>query len=294
MQLSDIDLRLLRVFTAIVECGGLSAAESKLNIGKSTISSHLADLENRLGSKLCYRGRGGFELTEPGKLTYEASLKLFQNCDAFLSTVATAKDDLSGKLKISMIDMTINDPNFRLSQTISRLKTQGHSIYIELNICPPNEVELAVLNGVSSIGIGVSRHPLRGLRYEHLYDEETYLYCGKDHPLFECNAHEIDMLLKQTEFITRGYMRGTDTAADELPSSKSAMAYHDEGIAHLILSGQFIGYLPKFFAQYWVDRKMMGSIDTRRYFYHTPIALITNSNRTLTKLEVAFINDFQN
>ena len=43
-QLSDMDLRLLRVFRAVVDCGGLSAAELELNIGASTVSRHLKDL----------------------------------------------------------------------------------------------------------------------------------------------------------------------------------------------------------------------------------------------------------
>ena len=86
MQVHDVDLRLLRVFVAIVECGGLSAAESRLNIGRSTISAHLSDLEVRLGIKLCKRGRSGFELTETGRVTYQASLELLQQCEAFTST----------------------------------------------------------------------------------------------------------------------------------------------------------------------------------------------------------------
>ena len=37
-QLSDMDLRLLQVFKAVVECGGMAAAELELNIhnGKTT------------------------------------------------------------------------------------------------------------------------------------------------------------------------------------------------------------------------------------------------------------------
>lgn len=62
-QLSDMDLRLLQVFKAVVECGGMSAAELELNIGTSTVSRHMKDLETRLGLTLCRRGRAGFALT---------------------------------------------------------------------------------------------------------------------------------------------------------------------------------------------------------------------------------------
>ena len=64
---TDSDLRLLRVFRAVVACGGFAAAELELNINRSTISRHIKDLETRLGVTLCRRGRGGFALTPEGE-----------------------------------------------------------------------------------------------------------------------------------------------------------------------------------------------------------------------------------
>ena len=43
-QISDMDLRLLRVFRAVVDSGGMAAAELELNIGTSTVSRHIKDL----------------------------------------------------------------------------------------------------------------------------------------------------------------------------------------------------------------------------------------------------------
>ena len=65
-QVSDFELRLLRVFKVVVESGGFSAAESALGITKSAISQHMSDLEKRLGLRLCQRGRSGFALTDEG------------------------------------------------------------------------------------------------------------------------------------------------------------------------------------------------------------------------------------
>jgi DNA-binding transcriptional LysR family regulator len=63
---SDLDVRLIRVFLAIVDAGGLSAAQVSLNVGQPTLSSQLATLETRLGFTLCERGRGGVRLTVKG------------------------------------------------------------------------------------------------------------------------------------------------------------------------------------------------------------------------------------
>ena len=40
-QLTDLDLRLIRVFLAIVDAGGVSPAQATLNVGQPTISSRV-------------------------------------------------------------------------------------------------------------------------------------------------------------------------------------------------------------------------------------------------------------
>ena len=61
-KMSDGDIRLLRVFCAVVRCGGFAAAESELQLGLPSISRYIKDLETRLGVRLCRRGRVGFSL----------------------------------------------------------------------------------------------------------------------------------------------------------------------------------------------------------------------------------------
>ena len=62
----NVDIRLLRIFLTVCECNGLSASEFELNIGRSTISKCISDLEASLALRLCDRGPSGFRLTERG------------------------------------------------------------------------------------------------------------------------------------------------------------------------------------------------------------------------------------
>lgn len=68
MALSGLDFKLLKVFKAVVEAGGFSAAQNELNVGLAAISKQISDLEIRIGMRLCTRGREGFCLTEEGSL----------------------------------------------------------------------------------------------------------------------------------------------------------------------------------------------------------------------------------
>lgn len=291
MQVHDVDLRLLRIFVAIVECGGLSAAESRLNIGRSTISSHLSDLEVRLGVKLCKRGRSGFEITEAGRVTYQASLELLQQCEAFAATVASSKDELSGRVTISIIDTIASDPRCGVAKAISSLKAKGKHIQFDINVCEAREVETSVANGRSLVGIGVSRHHLRGLNYHPLITETNYLYCGSEHPLFNCEQSQVTNELEVAEVITSNYMRDKEVRNDGLNYQNSATAYHDEGIAHLILSGKFIGYLPEHYAKYWVDKGLFKPIKPEKYSYQIPVMLISSKTSSTSPLANALIEE---
>lgn len=291
VQVHDVDLRLLRIFVAIVECGGLSAAESRLNIGRSTISSHLSDLEVRLGIKLCKRGRSGFELTEPGRVTYQASLELLQQCEAFTTTIASSKNKLSGRVTIATIDTMVSDPRCGVARAISALRAQSEHIQFDINVCEAKEVETSVMNGRSLVGLGVSRHHIRGLDYHPLYNENNYLYCGVGHPLFACNPSDVERHLQNAEVITSNYTRDKETRNDGLNYQSTAIAYHDEGIAHLILSGDFIGYLPEHYASYWVDKGLFKPILPSRYSYQIPVVMITSKNNLASPLANALVKE---
>ncbi|WP_105259161.1 LysR family transcriptional regulator [Pseudoalteromonas sp. T1lg88] len=293
MQVHDVDLRLLRIFVAIVECGGLAAAESRLSIGRSTISSHLSDLEVRLGIKLCKRGRSGFELTEPGRITYQASLELLQQCEAFASTVATSKNELSGRVSLAIIDTLVSDPRCAVAHVIAELKERGSNVQFDINVCEAREVETSVVNGRALVGIGVSRHHLRGLDYYPLHDETNYLYCAAGHPLFDCDPSAVSDLLADAEVITSNYMRDRESRNDGLNYQNSAIAYHDEGIAHLILSGKFIGYLPEHYARHWVDKGVFKAIEPEVYRYTIPVVLITSKNNSASPLAQALIEEMK-
>lgn len=293
MQIQDVDLRLLRIFVAIVESGGLSAAESRLNIGRSTISSHLSDLEVRLGVKLCKRGRSGFELTEPGRVTYQASLELLQQCEAFAATIASSKNELSGRATIAVIDTMVSDPRCGVAAAIAALREKSDNIQFDINVCEAREVETSVASGRALVGLGVSRHYLRGLEYYPLHDENNYLYCAVGHPLFDCPPKEFNQRLNQSEVITSNYMRDRDSRKDGLNYLNTATAYHDEGLAHLILSGKFIGYLPEHYASYWVEKGLFKALKPEKYHYSIPVVLISSKNNAASPLANALVEEIK-
>ena len=127
-QLSDMDLRLLRVFKAVVDCGGMSAAELELNISLSTISKHIKDLEQRLGLTLCHRGREGFAVTDEGLLIYQETVNLLAATEAFRRGVDDVHQRLGGQLHVAIFDHTVSNPRAHIGRAIALFSEQAPDV----------------------------------------------------------------------------------------------------------------------------------------------------------------------
>ena len=190
-QLSDIDLRLLRVFRTVVECGGFSVAESVLGIGRSAISQQMSDLEQRLGLRLCQRGRAGFAMTEDGREVYQAALQLFSALENFRTEVNGLHQHLRGELNIGLTDNLVTMPHMRVTHALAGLKTRGPDVRIQISMSAPGQVEQGVLDGRLHVGVIPQVGALSGLEYQPLYSERAELYCAAGHPLFELEDSQL-------------------------------------------------------------------------------------------------------
>lgn len=256
--LNNVDLRLLRVFKTVVECGGFSAAEAELNIQRSTISTHMADLESRLGYRLCQRGRAGFALTEAGRTVYEALLQLFASMDLFNEHVENAAADVAGNLAVGVVDNTITDARAGIVPALAALKSRAPAVQINLQVSSPTDIERELLNGRLHVGVAPYIHPLPGLVYHRLYCERNSLYCAQGHALFASATGALDkQSVLGSDYVARGYEGGVEIKTRHLPFKVMGTARSMEGAATLILTGKYIGYLPAHYARYWVERGLM-------------------------------------
>lgn len=241
-RLDNIDLRLLRVFVALAEAGSFSSAQIALNLSQSTLSTHIKSLERLLNGELCLRGRRGFKLTQFGQATLKAARELFQDIEKFQQRVSHVGDRLVGRLAIGIVDSIITNPALALQEPIRRFSGVAPNSYIDLRLGTPHELEQWVAEGGRDIVIGPFAKQGPGVAYVPLHQEAHALYCGREHELFKKkNVTVAD--IEATRFSVRAYRQLDDLYRVNHPRA-SAGVIHMEAQAMLILSGQYIGFLP--------------------------------------------------
>ncbi|EDM69236.1 MAG: LysR family transcriptional regulator [Moritella sp.] len=278
-QVSNIDLRTLRIFKTVVDCGGFSAAEVELNISRPAISIAISDLEQRLNLKLCQRGRTGFSLTEEGAEVYQSVLELLIALETFRTQVNAINEQLKGELNIGITDNLTTIEHMRLTDALMALKDLGPEIHINIKMMPPDQIEINVLDGRLHVGAVPELRLLPGLNYYPLYQEESFLYCSKDHPFFNLDDTQLtNAMISKSDAVVLSYQQTPEIKQSLQKLNSTASATDREGIAFLILTGRYIGYLPDHLARQWVTDRKVRAIKPDRFRITSSYSAVTRKS----------------
>jgi len=289
-QVSDMDLRLLHVFKAVVDCGGMAAAELELNIGISTVSRHVKDLETRLGLILCRRGRGGFALTPEGRRVYDETLRLLAAVDGFRAGIDEVHQRMGGKLAIGLFDKIASNPAACVHRAIADFCAQAPDVALELHVGTIGAIERGVMDGGFAVGVIPAHRASASLRYDRLFDETMHLYCAQGHALFDAPDAALDWagLRRRHDFAGLGYHSPNMELAHAQRLPRGATGFDQEAIAMLILSGCFMGFLPDHYARPFVQAGRMRAVRPTALRYACDFVSVLRRSPQPTRAALAF------
>jgi DNA-binding transcriptional LysR family regulator len=290
-QLSDLDIRLLRVFRSVVECGGMAAAELELNIGRSTISRHVKDLETRLGLTLCHRGRGGFSLTAEGQEIYAATLRLVAALDDFRAGVDDLHQRLTGTLTLALFDKTVTNDQAQLHAALRLFTDLTPAVAVEIHVQALNTIERGILDGQYQVGIVPVHRASTALDYLALFTERMDLYCAPDHPLFGRPGHDgDDDAIRRQNYAGLGYHSPNMEISHAMRLRRRATVNDQEAVATLVRSGRYVGFLPDHYARQFVDQGQMRRLANPRFRYSVQFAAIVRHAPKPSRLVQTFLD----
>ncbi|MDM3884744.1 LysR family transcriptional regulator [Pseudomonas sp. BCRC 81390] len=287
-QLHDPDLHLLRLFVTVVEAGGFSAAQGVLGLSQPTISQRMAQLETRLGYRLCSRGKGGFALTEKGALLLDATRGLLLDIERFRQQANGVAGQLLGTVRVGMAENQDKAVNLRLAAAIAAFRRRAEAVQLELISAPPAELERLLLEQRLDYAISYFSGNQAAFDYQPLFEERQRLYCGNGHVLFGVTGVARERLLEMDQ-VRHPYrfLKG----GEPFQSRRSmAVAEQIESVLTFVLSGRHIGYLPCHYAQTWEDAGLLWALDPGLDFV-VPFTLARHRAQGVGEAQQAFAQD---
>jgi len=288
-QLSDMDFRLLQVFKSVADCGGMAAAGLELNIGISTVSRHVKDLEERLKLRLCSRGRAGFALTAEGERIYEETQRLLASADIFRASVDDIHRRMGGQLHVAVFDKTASNPACKISEAIALFAELAPDVALNFHVATINMIERGVIDGQFQVGIIPAHRSSESLSYDTLFGETMLLHCGADHQLFARADAGLDWHgIRSYQFAGLGYHSPNMEISQQVRLPRKATGFDHESIATLILSGKYLWFLPDHYARGFVADGKMRAVHPALFRYECDFVAILRGSPRPSRVALAF------
>jgi len=175
-------LNSLIVFNEVAKHQSFTKAAERLFISQPAVTRHIRNLESKVGMGLILRGKGGFALTEAGKVLFKYTQKISSYLMEIEDILGKLQKDQRGLLKIGTSE---SYSKCLMPRLLSGFQTAFPSIKIALDVGNSEEIEKSLSTYRNDLGvIGVTKVPSRFESIPFL-KEELVLIVSPDHLLSE-------------------------------------------------------------------------------------------------------------
>ncbi|HRX34851.1 MAG TPA: LysR substrate-binding domain-containing protein [Aestuariivirga sp.] len=185
-----MEMRQLRYFVQIVECGSLSKASVQLHVAQPALSQQLARLEEEIGRPLMIRSARGVRPTDSGLALYHHARFTIRQFDQMLSAARSHTDVIQGMVTVGLPATTVATAGLSL---VRRVRARYPKIL--LNVVEGMSGHLAQLMRLGQFDLAVLFRDdvAEGLRVEPLFSEELFVIAkaGSAFVPPDCNALSI-------------------------------------------------------------------------------------------------------
>ena len=174
MNPNDLDLRLLRSFLAVAQCGKVSTAAKQLHLSQPAVTAHIRRLEDIVGKPLFSRSTRGVRLTTQGHALRSFSTEI-QSTLSRIEASFRAEHKLSGDLRLGA-SLTI------ASHVIPTFLAEFSRVYpmveIDLRVDNTEVILESVRESFYPFGLVEGSPRAAGLRLEKFVEDEVVLVGG--------------------------------------------------------------------------------------------------------------------
>ncbi|WP_298272317.1 selenium metabolism-associated LysR family transcriptional regulator [Geobacter sp.] len=288
-----MNLKQLEVFLAVADSGSFSRGAEATFITQSTVSQHIAALENELGVKLLDRTSRGALLTEGGKLFLEHARRVVSDTREIERTMRRFRGVEEAALRVG--GSTIPG-DYLIPESLPHFFDRYPGISLTLLQGDSRETVNRLIREEIEIGVVGSRFEEEGITFTPFGRDEIRLVARPDHPLAGGGA-VAPAELGGLEFIVREAGSGTGRAVAEalraagiLPESLRVRAClgSTEAVKRAVAGGLGVAFLSEISIRRELARGELAVIAVRKLNISRPFCLAERAGRELSPAARAF------
>src|SRR5690349_5659751 len=145
-----MDLRRLRLFIAVAEHGGFTAAADEVHVAQPAVSLAVRELEQELGAALFTRSRAGARLTAAGEALLGPARQAIRDVEHAADAVAAVTGLVRGHLDLASLPTLAADP---VAELVGRFRREHPGVTVRLGApLDVDDLAAAVRSGEAEVG----------------------------------------------------------------------------------------------------------------------------------------------
>lgn len=191
-----LDIRQLETFIQVARLKSFSKAAEKLFITQPTVTNHIQNLEQELGTILINRSGKNISLTDAGSLFYKHAINIINSCEMAKFDLSSYKGSIRGHLYIYSSTVP---RKYILPKILTEFAKKYPNVKYTLNNKDSKDIINSILEGDTDFGIVGAQHPSNKLKYIELVVDELLVITPNIEKFSKPNysSISIDILLKE-------------------------------------------------------------------------------------------------
>ena len=193
--MSLMQIESLKVFCDLADTQSFTKAAQINKVTPSAVSQAMTSLEKQFKCILIERNKHNFRLTQQGKIFFDYSRRIVEDCESILNKCQEIKGVISGNIHVSAI---CSIGLHLLPPHIKRFLQDHPTVNVQVHYRHSDKVYEDVLNNL--VDIGLVAYPVHDSRIEtvHFRKEPLTLICHPQHPFAQKKTIRIEALKGQT------------------------------------------------------------------------------------------------
>jgi DNA-binding transcriptional LysR family regulator len=202
----NITMQQLEALNQLVDAGSFTRAADKMFLTQPTLTKHIKNLEDAVGTQIINRASKGLSLTPEGQVLYNYAKRMTRLREEAKEKILEMRDHEAGHVFLcaSTIPAT-----YILPRLLGQMRKTYPEIRVHMQTCDSEETQQLIINGQSEMGV-IGKEPYdKRLCVETLWQDELVLIAPADHPgLGHGKTISMEQLIKEP-FVVRERGSGT-------------------------------------------------------------------------------------
>jgi DNA-binding transcriptional LysR family regulator len=242
-----LDIRALRYFAEVVNCGGFSRASAVLHVTQPAISRAVRLLEEELGVRLLIRDPKTVKPTREGEVVYRHAAQMLRQVRQLTSELTDMKSELKGELRVGLPPL-VGSTFF--SDVIAQFRREYPGVDLHIAEFFSSRLEQALDDGEIDIAAAMLPVDLERFVVQRFAADRLMFVVNPGHEISSCTAMRI-LALKTHPLVTFtkdfklcGLIEDACRAQGFIPSIVGRSSHLDLVLA-MVASGMGITVLPR-------------------------------------------------